>query len=313
MCKNIEEIIVIFGPTASGKTALSVELAKALNAEIISADSAQIYREINVLNAKPTIEEQQKIRHHLLDFLKVCDTYSAADFCKDSTARIEDIKKCGKNVIIAGGTGLYISSLTNNIDFDAIPQVDKNIVKELQRFAKTNGSAALHTELLCVDPRSAEKIHQNDEFRIIRALAHFKSTGETLTRAQARQRNSPSKFNFIKIGLEYKNRDVLYERINKRVEVMLKSGAADEVENILKLNPSQTAKNAIGISEIEKYINREISLEQATELIKQNSRRYAKRQITWFKREEHTTWLNMCNLSLENAVSEALKTVKQVI
>ena len=311
MCKNSSDIIVIFGPTASGKTALSIDLAKIIDAEIISADSAQIYQEINILNAKPTKDEQQGIAHHLIDICSISNAFSAADFVKHATEHIAGIQRRGKRVIITGGTGLYISSLINNTDFGAITQTDKIIVQNLKEIAKEQGSAALHTELQAVDPLSAEKIHPNDEFRIIRALSHYKSTGETLTKAKQRQHNIPSQFNFIKIGLEYPNREVLYGRINKRVDIMLQNGAIDEVRNILTLNPSQTALNAIGISEIASYINNEISLKQAADMIKQNTRRYAKRQITWFKREENTHWLNMCELNPKSAIKSAQNILKR--
>ena len=307
MCKISDKIMVIFGPTASGKTALSVALAADLNAEIISADSSQIYRQINILSAKPTTDEQQGIKHHLIDFLDVCNTFSVADFVKDCKNCIVDIQSRGKNVIITGGTGLYISSLINNTDFGAIAQIDEKIVQNLRDFAKIRGANSLHADLSQIDPQSAKNIHPNDELRIIRALAHFKATGETLTDAKQRQNKSPSQFNFLKIGLEYKNREILYDRINKRTDLMLANGAVDEVQNILKLNPSQTAKNSIGINEIETYLNGEITLEQAADLIKQNTRRYAKRQITWFKREKNTHWLNMCELDFKGAIKSALK------
>lgn len=278
-------VIVVVGATASGKTALAVELAKRFDGEVISADSMQIYKGMDIATAKPTEDEKQNIPHHLIDFLPVNKTYSVADFVEDAARIIEDIVSRGKVPIIAGGTGLYIDSLINNIKFDDEPD-NTEIRKKLNERKQNEGIEVLYEELKRTDPESAANIHINNEKRVLRALEVFYLTGEKLSVRQKRALSVPSVYDPVFIQPDYADREVLYSRINKRVDIMLEVGLLQEAEKYYDIKDAVTASGAIGYKELKGYFLGEISLDEAVNNLKQATRNYAKRQLTWFRRNK---------------------------
>ena len=290
--ENKPKVIVIVGPTASGKTALSIELAKKINGEIVSCDSMQIYKDMNIGSAKPTIEEMQGIKHYLIDAVEPTERFSVAEYKKRAEEAIEEILKKGKVPIVIGGTGLYANSLIYGIEYNEI-EYDQEFRNELMNQAETEeGLKQLYEKAKKIDPIAMEKISNNDKKRIIRILEIYKSTGKTKTEQEIESRKNEVKYNYKVFAINI-DRPILYERINKRVDSMIKQGLIDEVKYILnKYNEFPTAMQAIGYKEIIEYINGDITKEEAIEKIKQESRRYAKRQITWFKRIENIIWLN---------------------
>lgn len=282
-------VIVVVGPTASGKTGLAIDIAKKYNGEVVSADSMQIYKEMNIGTAKPTIKEMDSVKHHLIDFVNPSQSFSVADYVKLAHKTIEEIYSRGKMPIIAGGTGLYVNSLLNNVQFKQTID-DSNVREELYDYAKKNGAEALHDILKEIDPISANNIHANNIPRVVRAIEIFKLTGITMSKHQEESRLVPSKYNALKIGLNYKDREVLYERINKRVDIMIDNGLLDEAKEVLSSEYASTAMQAIGYKELFPYIKGNISLEEAVSNLKRETRRYAKRQLTWFRRDEEINW-----------------------
>lgn len=282
-------VIVVVGPTASGKTGLAIDIAKKYNGEVVSADSMQIYKEMNIGTAKPTIEEMDLVKHHLIDFVNPNQSFSVADYVKLAHETIEEIYSRGKTPIIAGGTGLYVNSLLNNVQFKETID-DSNVREELYDYAKKNGAEALHDILKGIDPISANNIHANNIPRVVRAIEIFKLTGITMSKHQQESRLVPSKYNALKIGLNYKDRKILYERINKRVDIMIDNGLLDEAKDVLSSEYVSTAMQAIGYKELFPYIKGNISLEEAVSNLKRETRRYAKRQLTWFRRDEEINW-----------------------
>ena len=288
----IKDLIVIAGPTASGKTSLSIELAKKIDGEIVNADSMQIYRYMDIGTAKPTVEERCGIVHHLIDIVMPYESFSVAKYCELANKAICGIKKRGKFPIVVGGTGLYIDSLVNNIQFfDIVP--DEDFRKKAKEEADTFGNAFLYEKLVKIDPESAKKIEINDQKRIIRALEVYHTTGKTITEQNALSRSVKSPYNTAMFAIDM-DRDVLYDRINRRVDLMIKSGLSDEVRHILSLGvkPTDTSMQAIGYKEMVRHIKGEISLDEAAENIKKSSRHYAKRQLTWFRRNENIHWID---------------------
>ena len=286
------KVIVIVGPTASGKTALSIELAKKINGEIISCDSMQIYKDLNIGSAKPTIEEMQGIKHYLIDEVEPTQRFSVAEYKKRAEKAIEEIIKKGKTPIVVGGTGLYANSLIYGIEYNEI-KYDEKYRNELMKFAQTEeGLESLFEKAKKIDPKAMEKISKNDKKRIIRILEIYNSTGATKTEQEKESRKNDVKYDYKVFALNME-RSVLYERINKRVDIMLEQGLIEEVKNILKkYNEFPTAMQAIGYKEIVEYFNGDLTKQEAIEKIKQESRRYAKRQITWFKKIANVKWLD---------------------
>ncbi len=282
-------LIAIVGATASGKTGLSIELAKRLDGEIISGDSMQIYKYMNIGTAKPTEAEKEGITHHMMDFLEPNVSYSVADYCKDTHKVIADIYSRGKLPIIVGGTGLYIDSLVNNIDFGETDE-DNSVRKRLEVLAKDKGNEAVYDILSKIDPETAKKYHPNNLRRVIRAIEFYETTGQTISDHAKEEKNSP--YQCIYFAIDW-DRDVLYERINKRVDVMVKDGLIEEVKDLLSrgYDKKLTAMQGIGYKEFYAYFDGEQSLSETLELIKMNSRRYAKRQLTWFRRNKSIHWL----------------------
>ena len=290
--ENKPKVIVIVGPTASGKTALSIELAKKINGEIISCDSMQIYKDMNIGSAKPTIDEMQGIKHYLIDVVDPTDRFSVAEYKKRAEQAIEEVLKKGKVPIVIGGTGLYANSLIYGIEYNEI-EFDEKFRNDLMKKAETEeGLQFLYEEAKKIDPIAIEKISNNDKKRILRIIEIFHSTGKTKTQQEIESRNKDIKYDYKVFAINIE-RPILYERINKRVDIMIQQGLIDEVEDILKkYKEFPTAMQAIGYKEIVEYLNGNITKDEAIEKIKQESRRYAKRQITWFKRIQNITWLN---------------------
>ncbi|MDD6266063.1 MAG: tRNA (adenosine(37)-N6)-dimethylallyltransferase MiaA [Clostridia bacterium] len=277
-------IIAVCGPTASGKTSLSVELAKKLGAEIVSCDSMQIYLNMNIGTAKPTQEEMQGIPHYMIDFCRPEVNFSVNEYVETAEKVIEDIHKRGKRVILCGGTGLYLDTLLRGNTKS--PNVPGNIRAELEGL----GNEELW-ELLCkVDAESACNTHINNRKRVIRALEIYRGTGKTKSYWDSISREAESKYFCTMLGLDYKDREILYRRINSRCDIMFETGLVDEVKS-LNLNPDSTAGQAIGYKEVLDFINGKIDLEGAKEIVKKATRRYAKRQLTWFRKEKDIHWL----------------------
>lgn len=284
------KVIVICGPTASGKTALSIELAKRTNGEIISADSMQIYKDMNIGTAKPSIEEMQNIKHYLLDFVSPDERYSVAQYKKDAKNKIKEIILKGKTPIIVGGTGLYVDSLIYEIEYDNI-ELDENYRKELEELVKIKGLEELYKKAVEIDPIAMEKISQNDKKRIMRVLEIYNATGKTKTEQEIESRKKPVEYDYRVFAINW-DREKLYQRINKRVDIMIENGLIEEVENIVKkYNKFPTAMQGLGYKEVVDYINGNCTKDEMIEKIKMETRRYAKRQLTWFRKNKQTIWL----------------------
>ena len=301
-------IVVVCGPTASGKTALSVELAKRLSGEIISADSMQIYRGMNIATAKPKEEEKQGIPHYLMDFLDPHDSFSVADYVKAAHGIIADIAARGKLPIITGGTGLYISSLIDNLSFEET-ECDYAYRDELRKLAQENGNGFLLGMLRETDPETAENLHENNLNRIIRALEVYKTTGKTMSEQQRLSRLAPSPYEPCMIQLDY-DRETLYDRINRRVDIMLAEGLVEEARQFMNIDDYPTAAQAIGYKELMPYLKGESELTPCVERLKQETRKYAKRQLTWFRRDERIHYIKADGgKNFSQIVDEAVKII----
>ena len=281
----MDKIICIVGPTASGKTGLAIELAKRIDAEVISADSMQIYKGLDVGTAKVTKEEADGIPHHLIDICNIEDKFSVADFKQMCYDKIEEIRSRGKNVIIAGGTGLYVNAVVYNMNFTE-EDVDYNYRKELENIAKEKGNDYLHSMLENIDPQTAKQIHKNNVKRVIRAIEMAKNVklkSIHMSEEKERIKNEKNKYDFLVFCIE-QEREYLYNRINLRVDLMLKDGILDEAKKVydMKLPEDNTCMQAIGYKEFFPYFEGKISLEEAVDTLKKETRHYAKRQMTWF-------------------------------
>ena len=287
-----DKIIVIAGPTASGKTRLGIELAKACGGEIVSADSMQVYRRMDIGTAKADESERAQAAHHMLDVAEPWENYSVARYVEEAGKCCDEIISRGKTPILVGGTGLYIDSLVSGRDF-ADNQEDMALRRELEEDFDRLGAEAMLNILAGFDPQRAEKLRHGDKRRIIRAIEIFRLTGKTATEHDEESRQRPPRYDAARIVLNYKDRAKLYERIDKRVLMMNELGLFDEVESLLSsgLSPECTAMQAIGYKEAVLAVRGEISRGEAIAMIQQNSRRYAKRQLTWFKRWEAAHWI----------------------
>ena len=285
----MNNIICIAGPTASGKTTLAVELAKELDGEIVSCDSMQVYRHMDIGTAKPTQEEQQGIPHHMLDVAEPDEDFSVSRYCAQAGPIVEDILARGKTAIIAGGTGLYMDSLIRGNDFAPFPST--GVRERLESRADTEGVDVLFAELTAVDPEAAERI--KDRKRLIRALEVYYETGETITAHNKRTQAIPPRFSPLWLGLDFENRQTLYDRIDQRVTIMLQQGLIAEIQKLLAsgIPESCTAMQAIGYKEFVAALEGRGTIAEAADQVRQSSRRYAKRQLTWFKRNKAMHWL----------------------
>ena len=286
----MNHIICIAGPTASGKTALAVELAKEFDGEVISCDSMQIYRRMDIGTAKPTRDEMQGIVHHMLDVAEPEEDFSVSRYCEMATPILEDILARGKTAIIAGGTGLYMDSLIRGNDFAPIPATGHRhrLEEKLERI----GLDALLAELAAVDPEAAERSQRNPR-RIIRALEVYYETGETITAHNLKTQQLPPKYSPLWLGLDFEPRSALYERIDLRVGLMLEAGLEQEIRALLAsgIDPRCTAMQAIGYKEFVAALDGHCTIEEAADEVRKASRRYAKRQLTWFRRNKAMHWL----------------------
>ena len=287
----MNNIICIAGPTASGKTALAVALAKELNGEVVSCDSMQVYRRMDIGTAKPTEEEKQGIVHHMLDVAEPDEDFSVSRYCTMATPIVEDIVKRGKTAIIAGGTGLYMDSLIKGNDFAPFPS--SGIRERLEQQADAEGMERMLSLLCSIDPDAAAKLHLADRKRIIRALEVYYETGETITAHNLRTQSIPPKFQPLWLGLDFADRSELYRRIDLRVNIMLQQGLVEEIRSLLAegIPPKATAMQAIGYKEFVDALTGNGSVMDAAAQVQQSSRRYAKRQLTWFRRNPQMHWL----------------------
>ncbi len=310
--ENLIKVISVVGPTASGKTKLSVELAKRLNGEIVSADSMQIYKGMQIATAKPDEEEKSGIIHHLMDFLPPSETYSVAMYVKDASRCIEDINSRQKLPIIVGGTGLYVDSLLNNIKFSEENR-DEKLCDELRTIYNNEGIDKLLDILKSFDKKSYERLSKEKNVkRIIRAIEFYKTTGKTISEQIENSRLIESPYNAIKIGLNFKDREKLYDRINRRVDLMLEQGLLEEAFQVINSDLSYTSVKAIGYKELMPYFNKEKTLEECIDKLKQETRRYAKRQITWFKRDADINWIYIDEInSFDELLSKAIQTINK--
>lgn len=287
----MKRIAAVVGPTASGKTALAVALAKQFNGEVVSADSMQIYRKLNIGTAKPTAEEMQGVPHHMLDVADPGESYSVSRYEKEATACVEDILSRGKLPILCGGTGLYVDALIRGGGF-LESGVDSGLRAQLEEEWNVRGGEAMLQRLASFDPDSAARLHLNDKKRIIRAVEVYLQTGITITAHNARTAALPPRYDAVMIGLRTEPRQILYSRIDRRVTKMLDAGLEQEARQLLESGDlAGTAAQAIGYKEMLAYFRGEATLEQAADLIRQKSRNYAKRQLTWFQRDDRVHWI----------------------
>ena len=288
----MNNIICIAGPTASGKTALAAALAKELNGEVVSCDSMQVYRRMDIGTAKPTKDEMQGIPHHMIDVAEPDEDFSVSRYCEMAAPIVDDILARGKTAIIAGGTGLYMDSLIRGNDFAPFPAT--GVRERLEEQADAEGMQAMLQWLQSVDPASAARLHLSDRKRILRALEVYLETGETITEHNRKTQEIPPKYTPVWLGLDFADRGELYRRIDARVDVMLEMGLMEEIRELLASGiPAKcTAMQAIGYKEFVNALNGEETIAQAAEEVKKSSRHYAKRQLTWFRRNPKLHWLN---------------------
>ena len=298
-------LIVVAGPTASGKTSLAIDIAKALDGEIVCADSMQIYKYMDIGTAKATKEEQAQCPHHLMDIVEPDCEFSVADYTELAHKTISDIVSRGKAPIMCGGTGLYIDSVVNDVEFGEFEN-DYTLRRELEELAKKEGPQKLIDILSKFDAESAKKLHPNNLKRIIRAIEFYKVSGIPISEHQRMTKLKESRYSAVEFIID-RERCELYDRINRRVDIMMNEGLTDEVKMLMGrgYSPELNSMQGIGYKELIAYYDGKSTLDEAVDAIKQNSRRYAKRQLTWFRRNENIHWL-----SPDNAVEEALNTIK---
>ena len=288
---NKPKVIVICGPTASGKTSLSIELAKKINGEIISCDSMQIYKDMDIGTAKPSQEEMQGVKHYLLSIIEPTQRYSVAEYKKDAEKAIEEILAKNKTPIVVGGTGLYVDSLIYGIEYQNI-KLDEQYREKLEKRVLEEGLEVLYKEAKKIDEQAIQKISPNDQKRILRILEIYHATGKTKTQQEIESRKNDIKYDYKVFALNME-REKLYERINKRVDIMIEQGLIKEVEELLnKYSQFPTAMQGLGYKEVVEYLQRKITKEEMIEKVKRETRRYAKRQITWFRKNKQTIWLD---------------------
>ena len=308
----MKNLVILTGPTAVGKTSLSINLAKAINGEIISADSMQIYKGMDIGTAKIMPEEMDGVTHHLIDVIEPTEDFHVVRFKEMVEAAIEEIYKKGKVPIICGGTGFYIQAILYDIDFTE-NEIDKSYRESLEKYAAEFGQEALHDELKAIDPESAESIPAANVKRVIRAIEYYEQTGEKFSVHNATQKEKNSPYNFAYFVLN-DDRQLLYNRIDARVDKMIDEGLVDEVKSLVAkgVKKGMTAMDGIGYKELLDYLDGNGSLEDAVELIKKKSRNYAKRQLTWFRREKEVIWLDKTVYTSEDMLlDEILSTLRK--
>ena len=306
----MRNLICIAGPTASGKTALSIALAKELGGEIVSCDSMQVYKRMDIGTAKPTPQEREGIPHHMIDVCAPREDFSVGKYCDMATPIVDDILARGKTAIIVGGTGLYMDALIRGNDFAPFPTTGRR--EELEALADEKGIEAVIQQLREVDPESAEKLHPSDRKRIIRAMEVYLETGESITEHNRKTQEIPPRYSPVWFALEDEDRADLYERIDRRVETMLHDGLIEEIKGLLDAGIPEkcTAMQAIGYKEFKDALAGRSSMETAVALVQQSSRKYAKRQLTWFRRNKNIHWLRR---KKGETTEEILKKARQIL
>ena len=302
------KVIAIVGPTGVGKTELSLRLAEITDSEIISCDSMQIYKGMDIGTAKASKDETARVKHHLIDILDPRENYSVCEYVNDAKNSLEEIFKKGKNVMVVGGTGLYVDSFIRGTDFTDAGG-NEEIRTALTEYAEKNGNELLHKMLEEVDPESAAAIHPNNTKRVIRAIEYYKVSGEKISDHNKKSALAPSPYDYVYIGLT-RDRQNLYERIDKRVDEMVSMGLADEVFGLWKKGCTldMTSMQALGYKEIIWYIKGKCTFDEAIRILKRDSRRYAKRQLTWFKRNQNINWINLSEYSsADDVINEIIK------
>ena len=304
-------IICIAGPTASGKTALAVALARELDGEVVSCDSMQVYKRMDIGTAKPSLDERQSIPHHMIDVAEPWEDYSVSRYCAAAAPIVEDIVSRGKTAIIAGGTGLYMDSLIRGNDFAPFPST--GVRERLEQEADREGMEALLARLWAVDPEAADRLHLSDRKRIIRAMEVYLETGETITAHNRRTQALPPRFSPVWLGLDFESRAELYSRIDRRVDAMLNAGLLEEIRALLRSGIPEkcTAMQAIGYKEFTDALDGRCTVEAAADQVRQSSRRYAKRQLTWFRRNERIHWLRRGPEAAETEILNAARRILQ--
>lgn len=304
-------LCLIVGPTAIGKTEVSIKLAKKLNGEIISADSMQIYKYMNIGTAKIAENEKEEIPHYMIDIINPDENFTVAEYKKMALKYINNIHRKNKLPIIVGGSGLYINSIVYNLNFTKVSP-NEELRKEYNKLAETYGNQYIYNKLKAIDPKSAKRINQNDTKRIIRAIEIYHSTGKPMSCYYDNFRKENDNFNIIMIGLVM-NRHELYEKINNRVDMMIQNGLIQEVEHLLKMGYNENLKSmeALGYKEIIMYLKGQLTLNDATNQIKKKTRNFAKRQLTWFRRDNRIKWINLDEFNNKNeAIEYIIKYVK---
>lgn len=302
-------VLAVVGPTASGKTGLGIELAKKYSGEVISADSMQIYKGMDIASAKPTAEEMQGIPHHLIDFLERDAAFSAADYVRLANEKIAEVLSRGRLPIIVGGTGLYVDSLLENVKFSEGGS-DEEYRLGLYKLAEEKGNEALHARLAEIDPETAESLHPNNLVRVVRALEVFHITGRRISELKKESKTVESPYRSLIIGLNYHDRQKLYDMIELRVDEMVKKGLVEEARELYECGGMKTAANAIGFKELIPFFENKQTCEECIDKIKQETRRYAKRQLTWFRKNPRIQWIFLDDI---NKKSEILKKSEKYI
>lgn len=305
------KVIALVGPTGVGKTETSLKLAELTNSEIISCDSMQVYKGMDIGTAKVSKEEAQKVPHHLIDILEPWQMYNVCAYVSDAKKCLADIFSRGKNVMVVGGTGLYADSFINDTDFTETTGSEE-VRCELAEYAEKHGREALHDMLRQSDPESAEQIHPNNVKRVIRAIEYFRLSGEKISEHNKKSALRPSPYDYVYIGLT-RNREELYQRIEKRVDLMLEANLLDEVMSLYKkgCNLNMTSMQALGYKEIIHYIKGKCTLDEAVRILKRDSRHYAKRQLTWFGRNKNINWINLSECDgFDDVINKSVKIIE---
>lgn len=301
-------LLVVAGPTASGKTALGIALAKEFNGEVISADSMQIYKGLDVATAKPTTEEIDGVPHHLISIVEMNTEFSVADYVSLAKEKIDDVASRGKLPILVGGTGLYINSLIDNVNFNNA-ETDGRVRQKLMRELEEQGAESLYERLKNIDPETAELVPVQNTVRIIRALEIYELTGLKFSEYKRINKGNECPYNLCMIGLNYRDRQKLYDRINLRVSVMAENGMIDECRDVFENTKLGTVYQAIGYKELVPYFNGIENIDDCLDKIRLNSRRYAKRQLTWFRRDDRINWVYMDEFNNFNKIMEICKKI----
>lgn len=308
---EVKKVLAVVGPTASGKTALSVELCKRFNGEVVSCDSMQIYKDMHIATAAPDEEEMQGIRHHLIGFVDPCESFNVVRYCELAHSCIDDIISRHKTPVICGGTGLYFDWLINNIQWTP-ENTDSVYRRELEKAASLYGPQVLLDKLFEIDPGTASTLHINNVGRIIRALEIYKNTGMTMSENKRLSKSQKSDYKPFIIGLDSRNRDYLYSRIDNRVDNMIENGLINEAKNYYEKYNGKTSIQAIGYKELKPYFDGETSLEKCIEKLKLSTRHYAKRQLTWFRKNSDINFIMIDDYdSFDSLVDSAIQIIEE--